>query len=137
MKLSTLILLTFLSVNNGHSQSKEKEITFTVDWVFVNVIDGYDHNSKMLIYLDGMLVHESSVSPQSKKNSIEITVPKGKHVIEVVNYAFYNGEWQKHTKRNDFSVDAFYKDKLDFRKKPRQLWMLFDINTEEAMIRLK
>lgn len=137
MKLATLFFLTFLSVSFGRSQSTERKISFTVDWVFVNIIEGYDHQSKMLIYIDGDLVKESSITRQSKQNSLEIFVPKGRHDIEIVSYALYNGEWQKHTKCNEFSVDAFYKDKLGFRNKPRQLWMLFDINTEEALINLK
>ena len=131
-KFLTLIFLVTSFVSHA-----QKDVKLSVDWVFKNIIEGYDHNNKVSIFIDGVLVGESSVGLQSKKNSMTVKVSQGKHDVRVVDYAYYQGEWQEHTKDNEYSVDAFYQDRLDFRKKPRKISMVFDIDTEEATIKVK
>ena len=36
--------------------------------------------------------------------------------IEIINYAYYEGNWEKHTKENDYRQDCFYISEIDFRK---------------------
>ena len=131
-KFLTLIFLVTSFISHA-----QKDVKLSVDWVFKNIIEGYDHNNKVSIFIDGVLVGESSVGLQSKKNSMTVKVSQGKHDARVVDYAYYQGEWQEHTKDNEYSVDAFYQDRLDFRKKPRKISMVFDIDTEEATIKVK
>jgi ubiquinone/menaquinone biosynthesis C-methylase UbiE len=127
------LLLSFAAI----PAMAQKKVDLSVNWVFTNIIEGYDHDCKMIIYVDGVQLKESTVALQSKKNQMSVEVSKGKHQIEIINYAFYEGNWEEHNIANDYSVDAFYKGEINFKKKPVKVSMVFDINTETADIKIK
>jgi hypothetical protein len=107
----------------------------TVKWHFSNVIEGYDHDNKMLVYIDGKLVGESKVFKETAHASFDVEVPKGKHEVKVENYAFYEGKWDVHTKANRYSVDAFYNGSITFSKNTT-IDMTFDVDKETSEIQV-
>jgi|GEM_PF-1872286 len=122
MKNIVFVLLLLLS-------SSSFALDFTVKWTFAGVEDGYDHDSKMMAYVDGNKVGESPVSKQTAAGSYTFTVPKGIHTIRVENYAFYEGEWELHSMANSYSADAFYESELDL-KKNTTLVLVFDLDAQ-------
>lgn len=112
--------------------SAQKKVKVTVEWVFTGIIENYDHNSRMEIFVDGTKVATSSVTKQSKKNSVTVKVPKGNHTLKVVNFAEYNGIWEEHSRANDYSLDGVYILNTEFKKKEK-ISLEFDITTEKVI----
>lgn len=114
----------------------QKMIPVEIGWKSINIEVGYDHNNKMMIYLDGNKIGESSVSKQSEHNSIKLTVPKGNHEIKIVNYAYYQGEWEIHSIANNYSVDAIVTRDLPFAKATK-IEILFDLDNPTPNVRIE
>jgi hypothetical protein len=131
--IKLLALMLFLS----GSVMAQKMINLQVSWVYTNVIEGYDHPSKSAIYIDGREVAVSTVKKQTQKNSITIPVAAGSHEIRIVNLSEYDGVWEEHTEENNYSLDAIYETTLNFKKKPRKIDLIFDIDTEETTAKVK
>lgn len=119
-----LIFLLFSFFSFGQGKSK-----VIIDWQFTGIIEGYDHDSKVEVYVDGILVATSTVTKQSKKNSVTIFSTKGMHQIRIVNYALYENKWEIHSEENDYSLDAIYDSNLVLKKK-NKISLIFDIDKE-------
>lgn len=103
------------------------QITMVINFKFINIEEGYDHQCKTLVLIDGETVGESKVTPQSKGATFTVKVPKGNHELSVVNWALYEGNWEEHTIANNYSIDATYSASRKF-KKPEKLYLLFDLD---------
>ena len=86
--------------------------------------------------MENWLAHQARKTNR-KKNAMTVDVPDGAHDIKVVNQAYYEGSWEDHTKSNNYSVDCLYEKTVKFGKKTRKLTLLFDINKEETISKLK
>lgn len=82
--------------------------TLVIDWKFMNVVKGYDHQNKIVVYIDGKRVGEAKSTSQQVKGTFKCAVSTGKHSIKVVNFALYQGKWEEHTIDNGYSIDANY-----------------------------
>jgi len=112
-----------------------KTVKLTIKWAFENVQEGYDHENKMLVYIDGKSVGESSVFQETEKGTYELEVPKGKHEVKIHNYSLYEGKWDIHTKANNYSVDAFYEGTINMTANTT-VNMVFDINSETTDVKI-
>lgn len=72
----------------------DKMVKVTVKWQFKNIVDGYNYDTKTELYVDGQLAATSTVTKESKPNSVSARVTPGVHDIFVVNYALYKGNWE-------------------------------------------
>jgi hypothetical protein len=127
-----VVLFSLLLLSTAGTVNAQR--TFTVKWSFVGIVEGYDHDNKCIIWLNGEKVTESSITKESEPNSVTLDLgdmESGKYQIEVVNYAFYEGEWEKHVIENDYSIDCNYvsKKKVKLGKKPVTLTLTFDIDS--------
>lgn len=84
--------------------------TLTIEYSFAGIEEGYDHQTKTIVYVDGQKVAESDVHKQSEPKKIEFDIDPGMYVIRVVNYAFYEGKWEEHTTENGYSIDCIFED---------------------------
>ncbi|MEY3238532.1 MAG: hypothetical protein RI883_2633 [Bacteroidota bacterium] len=134
MKLFALALLMLCL---SASLMAQKKVNLEVTWIYTNVLEGYDHNCKTKIFIDGNEAGESKVGLESVKNKLVVAVEPGKHQVRIVNYAEYEGNWEEHTIANNYSVDAVYEDSIVFKKKPRKVSLIFDITTETAEVKVK
>lgn len=125
--------LLFIALLATFSSFAGKQVMLTVKWHFANVIEGYDHDSKMLVYIDGKLIGESKVFKETAHASYDVEVPSGTHDVKIENYSFYEGKWDIHTKANRYSVDAFYNGKITFSKNTT-IDMNFDVDKETTEI---
>lgn len=123
MKKLTGIALFFLAVMAGYAQTT----SLTVNFIFTNVEEGYDHDTQARVSIDGEVVAESAVTPQSKGNTFKVEVPKGEHQLQIMNWALYEGKWEEHTVENGYSIDASYETKHKF-KKSEKLFLVFDLD---------
>lgn len=105
------------------------DVKITVKWTFENIVEGYDHDTKTELYVDGKLVATSTVTKESKSNSVSAIVSKGRHTIKVVNYAYYDGQWEEHTIANTYSIDCLYESEINCKKKNNKINLVFDINS--------
>lgn len=114
-------------------KSKGKTVDLVTNWQFLNVLDGYDHEGKMQVYIDGKLIGTSSVFKESNLGTFTYKIPKGKHEIRFIVLVNYEGKWEEHLKTNDYSVDA---EKIETRefKTNVSAKLTFDIDTETATI---
>jgi hypothetical protein len=107
-------------------QGKSK---LTIDWQFTGIIEGYDHDSKVEVYIDDVLTATSTISKQSKKNSVTVITTRGTHKVRIVNFALYENQWEEHSQANDYSLDAIYDSNLILKKK-NKISLIFDIDKE-------
>lgn len=113
----------------GIVNKKEKMCSTSITWQYLNVEQGYDHDSKLHIEIDGQLVQVSSVIPESQLGKVEVEVPQGVHTISITSYTMYEGTWQIHTIENGYSVDALFAQKLDFKGKSKRIDLKFDLDS--------
>ena len=117
------LMLGFFSLS--FAQTTELSVTFK----FLNIVEGYDHNTKTEVLIDGESVGYSAEVLQSRGCTFKVNVPKGTHDIHVVNYAKYEGTWEKHLIANEYSIDCVYDGSHKFKKKKEKLFLIFDIDT--------
>jgi hypothetical protein len=87
------------------------------------------------VYVDGNLVSETSEQLQSKPNSCSVSIPRGKHVIRIVNMAYYHDKWEEHTIENEYSLNALYEGGIKLKKK-LTINLVFDITKEKTIAKL-
>lgn len=129
--MKRIVLLTVVSVLFYISPIfSQKSSTIKVDYSFKNIEKEkeYDHMSVTKIFVDGQLTTTSEQKPQSISGTVTFTIPKGIHELKVVNYAFYDGNWEEHTIANDYSIDCVYQVTQDFKKKNYKITIVFDID---------
>ncbi|MEZ5015277.1 MAG: hypothetical protein R2794_13400 [Chitinophagales bacterium] len=106
------------------AQNRNVEVTFT----FVGIEEGYDHQNKSELYIDGQLVGTSDVKNESQPNTVSGMTTKGEHTIRIVNYAYYEGEWEAHTMDNNYSIDCVLEKTVKIKKKKTSFHAVFDID---------
>ena len=111
---------------------KGKHYPLMVSWKFVNVEKGYDHSSRMKVSVDGVELGTSPQSVESKGGFFVVRIPKGKHVVRIVNQALFNGKWQDHSIVNNYSVEAIYEKALEIRKEVK-VTLVIDLNHEHTV----
>ncbi len=127
--LRFLLLLAITAIPIGFLSAK-KSSALKIDLKFENIEEGYDHLCKTNVYVDGELLATSSEELQSKPNSVKVSIPKGEHNIRVVNLALYEGNWEEHTKDNNYSIDCLHEFRYNFKKKNYNLKLVFDLNSD-------
>lgn len=126
MKKIAFLFALLLASTLGYSQTVALKVTFK----FINIVEGYDHDCKTQVLIDGESVGESAVTKESKGSSFEVQVPLGKHDIRVVNWAQYEGEWEEHTVANEYSIDCTWEETGHSFKKDSKLFFIYDIDSE-------
>lgn len=96
---------------------------------FINVEEGYDHDTKTTVFIDNKEVGTSPVTAETKTGSFSVDVPTGNHSLKIVNYALYNGTWEEHTIENEYSFDLIYTEDHNF-KKPEKFYILVDLDED-------
>ncbi len=129
-KSISILIMCFLISVSGHTvmAQESKPVKLSVSYTFKGIVEGYDHQNKIEVYIDGTLAGTSEVKKESEKNSVTITTSKGKHEVKVINYAFYEGNWEEHTIANNYSQDCIYTEMMNLHKKSNKLVLLFDID---------
>ncbi|HNF69440.1 MAG TPA: hypothetical protein PLL28_08700 [Chitinophagales bacterium] len=127
-KIAIIALLAYVGFGFTTIPGGEQQVKVSVGWEFKNLVEGFDHDCKTELYIDGTLVATSSVTKESKANSVSATTSRGKHEIKVINYAFYEGNWEEHTVANNYSIDATYTDNINCKKKNTKIHLIFDID---------
>lgn len=130
MKKATILAFAslFVALFSAFTLPGGKNASLTINWSFANITEGYDHDNKCKVWVDGKEAGESTVSKESKPNSFKLTLSKGTHQVKVVNYALYEGEWQEHSKANEYSIDCLWDGTIEFKKKAT-LDLIFDLNS--------
>ena len=107
--------------------AKEKQGSLTFKFSVINIVEGYDHESKLVVYEDGNVIGESSVQKESKPNSVTVKLSKGSHNIRAVLSSKYEGNWEDHTIENGYSIDCLFNDEVEIKKK-KTITLVFDID---------
>lgn len=125
MKKIILLFALTLIVSVGFSQ----KVKLTVNFAFSNIVEGYDHNCKTEVYIDGQLLGTSPTVLESVGGSIAVRFDPGEHEIKVINYAQYEGQWEVHTIENQYGIDALLVETRKFKKGKTKLNLDFDIDS--------
>lgn len=111
---------------------KSKGNVLEITYRFDNIIEGYDHETKAEIKINGQEVLISPVHKQSKPQKLTIKVPSGSYDFYLMMWALYEGTWEEHTIANNYSIDCVVDDKFKASKPKHTLNIVFDIDTEET-----
>ncbi|MBK7443509.1 MAG: hypothetical protein IPI65_18965 [Bacteroidetes bacterium] len=128
------VFVTF-GFDDARSFSDSKTAKFTVEYTFKGIVEGYDHENKTELYIDGKLVATSTVKKETEKNSVSAEVTRGRHDVKVINYAYYEGSWEEHTIANNYSIDCLYQDNINIKKKNTKLKLLFDVDSGTKVVK--
>lgn len=96
-----------------------------VQWSYQNVVDGYDHPSRLDVYVDGEKVAESKVQPESVPGTLPVPLAPGAHQVRVVAMALYEGRWEEHLVENDYGIDCLWEGTVEGKER---LKLVFDID---------
>lgn len=107
----------------------------TVKWKTINIIEGYEYEGKIKVYIDGEFVGESSSCQESVWCEYKVKT-KGEHTIRIEQFAKYEGNWEQKTVANDYSYDYIYEGIHTFKKK-HTLTMIWDSDSELVDVTLK
>lgn len=119
------MLFSGLAFTNVVSAGK---IKITFKYKFTHIVSGYDHNSRMKVYIDGNLAGTSKESLESKANKLTVSTTKGYHTLRAVMETEYQGNWEEHIISNEYSIDCLYEIAMDFAKN-LNLNLTFDIDS--------
>ena len=122
--IASIIIALVLTTGFATAQ---KVGTLTFKYSVINIVKGYDHNSKLVIYEDGKMIGESTEHLESKPNSISVKLSQGKHQIKAVLTSLYEGKWEEHTIANTYSIDCLFEDEVNIKKK-KTITLVFDID---------
>jgi len=105
----------------------EKMVKLTVSYAFKNIEEGYDHETKTEVYIDGRLMATSDVHRESKPAKMTVMVSKGRHSVRIINYALYNGNWEALTIENNYSQNCTYETSMEINKS-HKIKLTFDLD---------
>lgn len=126
LSLAVFVLASFAPA------SVQKMVGVKISWQFKNVVKGYDHQNKMIVYVDGNKSGESSVTKETTPNSMTVMVPKGSHRMRIENWALYEGKWELHSLENNYSHDFFWEGNVNATKK-KKIAFVFDIDAGQSV----
>ncbi|MBK7030182.1 MAG: hypothetical protein IPH45_13680 [Bacteroidales bacterium] len=132
-KISIFLILLVISATAAMAQKTGK---ITIKTKYTGIVEGYDHTNKTQLYVDGKLAGESSQGLESVQSDFTVSIPRGKHSIRIINLALYEGNWEEHTKENNYSIDALYESDINLKKK-MTIDLTFDIEKEETRAKVK
>jgi hypothetical protein len=132
-RISILLILLVISTTAALAQKSGK---LTIKTKYTGIVEGYDHTNKTQLYVDGRLVGESNQGLESVPSDFTVSLPRGKHTIRIINLALYEGNWEEHTKENNYSIDALYESEINLKKK-MTIDLTFDIEKEETRAKVK
>lgn len=122
----------------------QETIKITFKYKFIHVNDGFDHISRMKIYLDGNLIGTSNpdgtssdaslTHKETTENIFAVEIPKGFHKLRAIVEAYYEGVWEEHLKENSYALDCLYEKSMDFSK-AMNVELEFDIEKEITVIK--
>lgn len=131
--ISILLLILAFGVSATVAQKTGK---LTIKTRYVGIVEGYDHINKTQLYVNGKLAGESNQGLESVPTEFTVNIPRGTHSIRIINLALYEGNWEEHTKDNNYSLDALYESTLEIKKK-KSIDLTFDIEKEETRVKVK
>lgn len=132
-----LSLATMLVLPNAAIAKKSKSATVKIDYIFKNVESGYDHRNKMVVYVDGDKIGESSAKNETEKNTYSFNIPTGKHDIKIVNYAYYDEKWEEHTEDNGYTYDCIVELDNQQISKSISISIVFDLDATGPTYKIK
>ena len=144
MKTIRIVFLLLFSLSIAATNATAQEtIKITFKYKFINVNDGFDHISRMKVYLDGNLIGTSNpdgtssdaslIHKETTENIFAVEVPKGFHKLRAIVEAYYQGTWEEHLKENSYALDCLYEKSMDFNK-AMNVELEFDIEKEITVI---
>lgn len=127
MKKLLFLFIAFTVYSVGNFVSAQKNAMLTFDYEVLNTRSGYSYDAKLVVYVDGVKVGESTVKNQEIPNSLTVSFPQGKHSVRAVLLADYKGTWEERTVENEYSNDFVWTETGNFGKK-RKVNLVFDID---------
>lgn len=103
-------------------------VKITFKYKCTNIVEGYDHLSRLKVYVDGKIAGTSTEKLESQQNTITIEVSKGDHSIRAVLESQYEGTWEEHIIANTYSIDCLYEVTKKFTKKNTLIVLEFNID---------
>ena len=132
--MKNLILILFVAFASFSFAQKPCKVK--VSYKFDHIIEGYDHTTKSIVYIDGVQVEESREHLQSTPMSVSFTTPKGEHEIRIVTFTYYEGKWEERSVANGYSTEGFVQQRLKFGKK-KSINITFDIDIVDPIVVIK
>lgn len=134
MKTKSLFLLVMLllagyNAASAQKQKKEKKIkliTVSFKYTFIHAGEGTDINTRLKIYVDGIVKGVSLEKMETEANAVTIEIPAGNHKLRAVIETQYEGGWEEHIIANEYSIDCVYLSDMEFNNHVR-VELIFDL----------
>lgn len=133
MKTIILVLLHFVFFS-AFAQNSVR-----ITWDFKNIEPGFDHQNKIVVFIDNQPIAESETFLESEVGTLNFRMPSSKfYKIRIVNYAWTDGEWEEHMISNKYSIDCIYEKNVKLKAtKTGVLHLTFDFKFDKMKIKSK
>ena len=119
MKKALLLFIALVGLNSASFAKGSKVKTLTIEISFKGVEEGYDHLTKSEIYINGDYIGSTVEHKETRKISKTIEVPSTEFDFKLINFAYYEGNWEEHTIDNNYSIDCIIDETLKLGKKKK------------------
>lgn len=107
----------FLLMSFSSPQPPAKPATIIISYEFKGIEEGYDHQTKSVVKVDGKDVLTTEVHKQSQPMKCSVEVAPGEHDIRIDTWSMWEGNWELHTVENGYSIDCNYAFHDTYKKK--------------------
>lgn len=126
MKLYSLFFIALLPLTVF---GQKKEARLQLSYMFTGVKEGYNHNEKMDIYLNDVLIFSGPPAAMDEKREMIIGITPGTWQLRLESYVWYNDQWEAQTIANGYNIDAVWEQTITLKKKKRlNIDLEFDIS---------
>lgn len=135
MKNTIKFLVLLLMTGIGFSAGAAEYVNLTINYTISGTQGGFDHLTKMRVYIDGNEAGDNTPKKQSLANSITVEVSKGNHTIKAVLLAKNENIWEERTIDNNYSLDCIYEKSMNFTA-DKSIDLVFDLKALDVIDKL-
>jgi hypothetical protein len=102
-------------------------VKLTFKYSVTHIEKGYDHPSRMKIYVNGQFLAVSSERMESRPNRVTVNLAPGGYLVRAVLESLHEGRWEEHTRANGYNIDCFFSGSVKIEK-DMTIPLVFDLN---------
>jgi hypothetical protein len=107
-----------------------------VTWKFAHEQLGFQYAHKLVLTVDGDTVTESSVYIPNERGQVCLTLPEGKHQLDIQALVYFESEWEPYLIASNYGLNARFSDSVEVSTK-NQLNLVFDVAQAKTLVSWK
>ena len=109
-------------------QPPAKPATIIISYEFKGIEEGYDHQTKSVVKVDGKDVLTHRGTQAKPTHEMFSRGSPGEHDIRIDTWSMWEGNWELHTVENGYSIDCNYAFHDTTKKKTYKYHVVYDLD---------